>query len=67
MRAGKGSDQRGAWRRMGWVIWKKCIARTLVIWGRGNGISGDLKVGYAWATVLSLQPQEGSDPMPATG
>lgn len=32
---------------MRWVNRDKGIARTQVIWGRGNGISGDLKLGYA--------------------
>lgn len=53
---GKGSDQRGAWKTMGRVIWNKGTARTQVIWGRGNASGGNLKVSYAWATVPLTVP-----------
>lgn len=36
---------------MGWGIWDKGKARTQVMGGRESGISGDLKVGYAWASA----------------
>lgn len=60
-RVDKGSDERGAWKRTGWVFWNKGTARIQVILGRGMASRGtSLQVSYVWAIVPS-QSHQGSD------